>query len=107
MTEHALDNVALLVGHLVVVVLDFAVLARQDALCTPRVEPFAQGLAVIAFVGDEFGGWRDGFDVAPRDLAIVNVSSPSGRAGVRQVDPPGGIAMGSDCGADAADDSDL
>src|SRR3546814_5961840 len=57
--EHPLDDVALSVDGLVVVVLDFAVPARRDdGLGAACFEPFAQGLAVIALVGDEFGGRR-------------------------------------------------
>ena len=56
-------------------VLDLAVLARWDdgrgsAFC----QPVAQGFAVIALVGDEFGGGRHGFDTALGDLAIMDVS---------------------------------
>ena len=56
-------------------VLDLAVLARWDdgrgsAFC----QPVAQGFAVIALVGDEFGGGRHGFDTALGDLAIMDIS---------------------------------
>ena len=59
----------------VIMVLDLAVLARWDdgrgsAFC----QPVAQGFAVIALVGDEFGGGRHGFDTALGDLAIMDVS---------------------------------
>ena len=37
-------------------------------------QPVAQGFAVIALVGDEFGGGRHGFDTALGDLAIMDVS---------------------------------
>ena len=58
-----------------IMVLDLAVLARWDdgrgsAFC----QPVAQGFAVIALVGDEFGGGRHGFDTALGDLAIMDVS---------------------------------
>ena len=73
--KHALDDVALPVDGLVIMVLDLAVLARWDdgrgsAFC----QPVAQGFAVIALVGDEFGGGRHGFDTALGDLAIMDVS---------------------------------
>ena len=42
----------------------------SDAFC----QPVAQGFAVIALVGDEFGGGRHGFDTALGDLAIMDVS---------------------------------
>ncbi len=49
------NGVALLVGCLVVLVLDLAVLARRDdGFGAALLQPFAQFLAVIAFVGDEF-----------------------------------------------------
>jgi len=74
-TEHALNGVALLIDGLVVFVLDFAVLARRDdGLGTTLVEPLAQSLAVIVFVGDEFGGGWQSFDAEPRHLAIVDVA---------------------------------
>ena len=38
------------------------------------MEPFAQGLAVITLVGDEFGGRRQSLDAALCDLAIMYVS---------------------------------
>lgn len=73
--EHALSDVALFVDGLVVFVLDFAVLARRnDGLGTARVEPFAQGLAVITFVGDKFGRGRQGLDAQLGHLAIVDVA---------------------------------
>ena len=73
--KHALDDVTLPVDGLVIMVLDLAVLARWDdgrgsAFC----QPVAQGFAVIALVGDEFGGGRHGFDTALGDLAIMDVS---------------------------------
>ena len=73
--KHALDDVALPVDGLVIMVLDLAVLARWDdgrgsAFC----QPVAQGFAVIALVGDESGGGRHGFDTALGDLAIMDVS---------------------------------
>ena len=73
--KHALDDVALPVDGLVIMVLDLAVLARWDdgrgsAFC----QPVAQGFAVIALVGDEFGGGRHGFDTALGDLGIMDVS---------------------------------
>ena len=73
--KHALDDGALPVDGLVIMVLDLAVLARWDdgrgsAFC----QPVAQGFAVIALVGDEFGGGRHGFDTALGDLAIMDVS---------------------------------
>ena len=43
---------------------------RGSAFC----QPVAQGFAVIALVGDEFGGGRHGFDTALGDLAIMDVS---------------------------------
>lgn len=59
----------------IVIVLDFAVLARwDDGLGAALIQPFAQGLAVIAFVGDEFGRGRHGLDAKLRDLAIMDVS---------------------------------
>jgi hypothetical protein len=55
--------------------LDFAVLARRnDGLCAALFEPFAQGLAVMALVGDEFGGRRRSLNAALCDLAIMHVS---------------------------------
>ncbi len=73
--KHALDDVGLPVDGLVIMVLDLAVLARWDdgrgsAFC----QPVAQGFAVIALVGNEFGGGRHGFDTALGDLAIMDVS---------------------------------
>ena len=55
--RQSFDDVALPVDGLVIMVLDLAVLARWDdgrgsAFC----QPVAQGFAVIALVGDEFGG---------------------------------------------------
>jgi len=74
-TGHALDDVALLIDGLVLSVLDFAVLARRgDGLGTTLVEPLAQSLAVIAFVGDALGGGSQSFDAEPRHLAIVDVA---------------------------------
>ena len=73
--EHALGDIALPVNDPVAVILDFTVFARRDD--GPRaafVEPFAQGPAVIALVGDEFGGGRQGFDAELRDLAVMRVS---------------------------------
>src|SRR5690606_5474318 len=55
--------------------LDFAVLAgRDDGLGSALAQPFAQGLAVIAFVGDQFGRGRQRLDALLRDLAIVRVA---------------------------------
>ena len=56
-------------------ILDFAVLARRDDwLGATLGKPFAQGPAVISFVGDEFGrGWHGG-DNGLRDLAIMHIS---------------------------------
>src|SRR3546814_13046068 len=60
---------------LVVVVLDFAVPARRDdGLGAACFEPFAQGLAVIALVGDEFGGRRHRRDALLGNLAIMHVA---------------------------------
>lgn len=73
--EHSFDDVALLVDRFVVVVLDFAVFTRRDdGLGSALAQPFAQGLAVIAFVGNQFGrGWHR-LDALLRDLAIMGVS---------------------------------
>ena len=71
-----LDDVALPTDGPVTTVLGhLTVLARWDdgrgsAFC----QPVAQGFAVIALVGDEFGGGRHGFDTALGDLAIMDVS---------------------------------
>lgn len=52
--DHALDDVALAVDSGVVIVMDLAVLAgRDDSLGPASSQPFAQGLAVVALVGDE------------------------------------------------------
>jgi hypothetical protein len=54
--EHAFDDVTLLVDGLVVIVLGLAVFARwNDRFGAARIQPFAQGLTVIAFIRDEFG----------------------------------------------------
>ena len=45
---------------------------KQSPSAPPQ--PVAQGFAVIALVGDEFGGGRHGFDTALGDLAIMDVS---------------------------------
>lgn len=46
----------------------------MDGLGTARVEPFTQGLAVVAFVGDQFSGGRQGLDAQLGHLAIVDVA---------------------------------
>src|SRR3546814_19340490 len=55
--------------------LDFAVPARRDdGLGAACFEPFAQGLAVIALVGDEFGGRRHRRAALLSNLAIMHVA---------------------------------
>ena len=61
---------ALMVALVVVVIDEGADDGRGSAFC----QPVAQGFAVIALVGDEFGGGRHGFDTALGDLAIMDVS---------------------------------
>src|SRR6478735_8695462 len=47
---------------------------RDDGLGAALVEPFAQRLAVVSLVGDEFGGWWQCSDAGLGDLAVVDVS---------------------------------
>src|SRR3546814_7660476 len=47
---------------------------RDDGLGAACFEPFAQGLAVIALVGDEFGGRRHRRDALLGNLAIMHVA---------------------------------
>ena len=73
--EHAFDDVALLVDGLVVIVLGFAVFARwDDCFGASRIQPFAQGLTVIALIRDEFGRRWHGLDATLCDLAVMYVS---------------------------------
>ena len=72
--QNILDDVTLLVDGLIIFVLDCAVLARWDeGLGAAFFEPFAQSLAIVAFVGDELGRCEHGFDTALGNLAIVDV----------------------------------
>ena len=60
--EAALDMIAQSVDVAVDGRLDFAVLARRDdGLCAPFREVFTNGIAVVAFVGDENLGLGAGF----------------------------------------------
>ena len=69
------DDVALLVDGLVVIVLGFAGFARwDDRFGASCIQPFAQGLTVIAFIRDEFGRRWHGLDATLCDLAVMYVS---------------------------------
>jgi hypothetical protein len=73
--EHAFNDIALFVERLVIGVLDLAVFARRDDwLGAAFDQPFAQGFAVVALVGDQLGRWRHRFDAGLSGTAIVNVS---------------------------------
>ena len=73
--EHSLNDVALFVDGLVVIILGFAVFARwDDRLRAARFEPFSQGLAVVTLVGNQLGGGRQGLDTTRSDPAIMQVS---------------------------------
>ena len=82
-TEHAFDDIALLVDGMIAVELDFAVaLGRDDGLGSARSEPVAQLAAVIApfgeaqdrIVSDQLGGGRHGGDTLLGNPHIVGIS---------------------------------
>lgn len=62
------------------------------------VEPFAQCLAVVALVGDEFGGWWQCGDAGPGDLAVVDVP----RRQKEDMRAAPGVADGMDLGVPTA-----
>jgi hypothetical protein len=73
--KHAFDNIALFVEHLVVRILDLAVLAgRDDGFGVAFGHPFAQLLAVIALIGDRVGRWRRRLDMGPGDPEVADIA---------------------------------
>src|SRR3546814_2142938 len=49
-------------------------LGRDDGPCATRGQPSPQIVAVIAFVGDEVGRWRQGFDAGLGNPHVVHVA---------------------------------
>ena len=56
-------------------ILSFEISSRRDyRLGASRFQTFMQLLAVLAFVGDQFGRGRHGSDAGLRDLEIMHVA---------------------------------
>jgi hypothetical protein len=73
--EHVLDPVALLVERLVIGQRDFPAFGGGDAgLAAPFGESVPEPIAVVAAIGKERLGWRQGIEDQPRAFVIAQLA---------------------------------
>lgn len=73
--EHVLDPMALFVERLVIGQRDFSAFGGRNArLAASLAEGGPEPIAVIASVGDQGGGWRQGVKDQPRALVIAHLA---------------------------------